>query len=291
MSPIPKLTWTRFVLAVAVLLITTVPTVADETAAQPRPRSARQVVVQAFADAGMAQLPVFVMLSCLAALSVVGIRAYRREVLLPEGLRDQLELVSLGHAKPDMLQPEVDQCPGPLASIVRRLLTATGRSYQELLSILENSVATELEPLSVKTGYIDALYGSSTLVGLLAAVIILIDSFGRAGGIDAEQGPEGAALAAALSVTATGIGVAVLARMLSEYLRQRHRAIVTEFVQVLTPLVDHLCPADLGRVGHFATPSRRRRRRRKARHDPAKPAAPPATAFAKPFGFKRNAAP
>ncbi len=195
---------------------------------------------RAVRGAGPSLAPLGLAAAWLAALTLTRTLAYRRSRIFPAALCDQLNLVALGTV-PDreLLRRRALASPGPLANVVRRVLTCPGWSRAERRSSLEDAVECESATLRSANGWYDVIYATSTLIGLLAALIGLIAAFSQA----ATAGTAGAtglnaSIASALSATGAGVLLAVLARVVGEVFRQRHQAVVVEMFQRGLGLVD-----------------------------------------------------
>jgi biopolymer transport protein ExbB len=183
--------------------------------------------------------------------------AYRRRRLFPRPLRDALDLVATGmHADREQLSRLALKYPSLLANALRTILRSAGRPLADRCRLAEEAIAVGLADLKRATGWFDVLYSTSTLIGLLGAVVGLIDAFTKVASMAGDgKGPLNAAIASALVATGMGVVIAILARILGEAFRHKHQRVATELARRLQPLVLDLdAPGSAGQDAAIVPP-------------------------------------
>ncbi len=229
----------RCVLVACALMATGGPALAGEASAEPV-RSPHEHFWMAVSAAGPGLAPLGLATAWLVSLTINQLLVNRRSKLLPAALSNEIALASIG-TNPDLeaLGRSAIASSGPLANIVRRVLSVTSWNRAERRGALEDAIEYESMKLRRSNGWFDVIYATATLVGLLSAIVGLIEAFSRAGATDAGGVAElNQSIASALSATGLGVALAVVSRVIGEAFRQRHHAIVGELFWRVLPLVD-----------------------------------------------------
>jgi biopolymer transport protein ExbB len=185
-------------------------------------------------------LPVMVGGGALLALLIQRRLAYRARVLFPPLLADELFHVGVSQrVDRERLSSIVEAKASLLSDVVKSILRTAKCSVLERSQLAQDVIATETSELKRGNNYFDVLYACATLLGLLGALVGLIDAFA----LQAAH-PEGlsnavvtAAVAPALCATAAGVILAILARIVGEYIKGLHEKRKVQLERLVRPLI------------------------------------------------------
>lgn len=193
-------------------------------------------VTHSIAAGGWAIVPITVVLLGLLLVSLMRWLAYGRWRIFPGTLRDELMLVAHGMA-PDQerLSRLSKHRKSPLARVVQAALSTAGRPLGDSHVVIDDEITLEMAVLKRPNRWFNALYGTSCLIGLLGAIIALMDALSRGGNGDL-LAASNHTLATALGLVGLGIATSIAARFLGEWFQCKQEATAVEMARRVRPL-------------------------------------------------------
>lgn len=161
-----------------------------------------------------------------------------------EGIKNNLRQ---GHAVEALTVCE--ETPGPMPRIVKAILLHSSESEARMRIAAENAALLEVPPLERRVGTIAAMAKLAPLLGLTGTVIALLKAFleMRDQGHYATADAFAAHTVSALSTTALGLVIAIIAHLGHHFLQGRIRAIVHDMEWTAHSTIQFVCyelPAD-----------------------------------------------
>jgi biopolymer transport protein ExbB/TolQ len=241
MTPYRMLTRAALLGPITLLTVTN-----QASAAIPATDTAWTHLGHAVQGAGPGLVPLAVLASWIGLHAVKRWRAYRASVLFPALVVRELEdfrgkpEVGQGQILPDMdrLNREIARNLGPLSRVVKASLAASNRPYSERKDDHLDAIGLEMGPLGRPNAVFTNQYVTSTLYGLVSAVVILVIAFSEAsiGGRGASSRIS-AAIASAMVPTAIGAILAIIAKGLGDHFEKVHEVTREKFFRLTKPLI------------------------------------------------------
>ena len=122
-----------------------------------------------------------------------------------------------------------EDTPGPMARIMKSALLNYGKSRDTIRSAIQSAAIVEIPTLERRIGTIAALARVAPLLGFLGTLIAALQALYLLESFNGDSGVLGRLLAEALTTSASGLAISVMAMLAYHFLSGRVRALVHDF--------------------------------------------------------------
>lgn len=122
-----------------------------------------------------------------------------------------------------------EDTPGPMARITKSALLNYGKSRETIRSAIQSAAIVEIPTLERRIGTIAALARVAPLLGFLGTLIAALQALYLLESFNGDSGVLGRLLAEALTTSASGLAISVMAMLAYHFLSGRVRALVHDF--------------------------------------------------------------